>query len=70
MQVSNSFDGSDDYYLQYKAESGVAPPANNQVTLTKADGYWEEIARPYEAYNPNNGYPSSHGYCDEGVINN
>ena len=56
VQVQNSFDGKGDYYLEYKSESQTQFDNNvdDSVLLTKADGYWEEIAKPYEPYNPEN----------------
>ena len=50
VQVKNSFDGSNDYYLQYQAES----ESKDDLDLTKADGFWEEIAKPFERDNPQN----------------
>ena len=50
VEVTNSFDGENNYYLQYKSESET-----KDVSLTKSDGYWEEIAKPYERYSPNSG---------------
>ena len=49
VQVTNSFDNQNDYYLQYKSESETT-----DVDETKADGYWEEIKKPFEKYNPEN----------------
>lgn len=49
VEVLNSFDDKDNYYLEYKAES-----QDSDLTVVKADGYWEEIAKPYEMYNPEN----------------
>ena len=54
VQVTNSFDEKNDYYLEYIAESEVEEDKDNPI-LTKADGFWEEIAKPFEQYNPNNG---------------
>ena len=51
VQVKNSFDGKGDYFLEYVSESEVEPG----VELTKSDGYWEEIAKPFQSVNPNNG---------------
>jgi len=51
VQVSNSFDGDNDYYLEYVAESEVV--VEGQVT--KSDGFWQEIAKPYEAVKIRNG---------------
>jgi hypothetical protein len=50
VQVVNSFDGKNDYYLEYTAESNT----KDDVDITKADGFWEEIAKPFEKYNPEN----------------
>ena len=49
VQVSNSFSNENDYYLEYKAES-----ESNDLDVTKSDGYWEEIKKPFEVYNPEN----------------
>ena len=51
VQVSNSFDGQRDYYLEYVAESEVIIDGE----ITKSDGYWEEVAKPYEAVSIRNG---------------
>ena len=51
VQVSNSFNNDNDYYLEYKTES---QPDVASVSITKADGYWEEIKKPFELYNPEN----------------
>ena len=51
VEVTNSFDDKNNYYLEYKTES---KNVNNDVTDTKADGYWEEIAKPFETHNPGN----------------
>jgi hypothetical protein len=50
VEVTNSFDDQNNYYLQYKSESETL-----DLDLTKADGYWEEIAKPFESHNPRNG---------------
>ena len=49
-QVSNSFDGENDFYLQYKSES---ESSEDDVEKTKSDGFWEEIAKPFEPIKPN-----------------
>ena len=49
VEVTNSFDNQNNYYLQYRSESET-----EDLDLTKSDGYWEEIAKPYEKYNPEN----------------
>ena len=49
VQVMNSFNEDDDYYLEYRAES-----ESGDTSSTKADGFWEEIAKPYEPMNPIN----------------
>jgi hypothetical protein len=51
VEVINSFDGTNNYYLEYIAESETI--INNEVT--KSDGYWEEIAKPYEPISIRNG---------------
>ena len=50
VEVLNSFDNQNNYFLQYKSES----QSTVDVEFTKADGYWEEIAKPYEPYKPEN----------------
>ena len=52
VEVSNSFDNKNNYFLEYQSESYTE---NIDLDNTKADGYWVEIAKPYEAYNPMNG---------------
>ena len=49
VEVLNSFDNKNNYFLEYKAES-----KDSDSSIVKADGYWEEIAKPYEMYNPEN----------------
>jgi hypothetical protein len=49
VEVTNSFDNKNNYYLRYTAESGAG-----DIDLTKADGFWEEIAKPYERIKPRN----------------
>ena len=49
VEVTNSFDNQNNYYLQYKSESETT-----DLDETKSDGYWEEIKKPYEKYNPEN----------------
>ena len=53
-EVTNSFDNKNNYYLEYKAESESGDDLDDPL-LTKSDGYWEEIAKPFEQNNPNNG---------------
>ena len=62
VEITNSFDGENNYYLEYKSESET-----KDVDLTKSDGYWEEIAKPFEKYAPNSGYTSSYDYCSKGI---
>ena len=50
VEVTNSFDGENNYYLEYKSESET-----KDLDLTKSDGYWEEVAKPYEKHAPNSG---------------
>jgi hypothetical protein len=56
VEIDNSLDGENNYFLQFNAESETGdidqPTSSN---ITKADGYWEEIAKPYEQHNPRNG---------------
>jgi len=47
VEVINSFDNKNNYYLQYKSESQT-----EEVEFTKADGYWEEIEKPFEPFQP------------------
>ena len=49
-QITNSFDGKSDYYLEYESESKIID--NVDLTDTKADGFWKEIAKPYEPFKP------------------
>ena len=49
VQVQNSFDEKNDYYLEFKSESQT----DEDVELTKSDGFWEEIAKPYQQVSPN-----------------
>ena len=65
VQVTNSFDNQNDYYLQYKSESETT-----DVDETKSDGYWEEIKKPFEKYNPENATLASHDYCGKGELIN
>ena len=51
VEVTNSFDDKNNYYLKYKTES---ENVDDGVSDTKADGYWEEIAKPFETHNPGN----------------
>lgn len=51
VQVKNSYDGSGDYFLKFESESEVDI---TNYTLVKPDGFWEEIAKPHQSYNPNN----------------
>ena len=56
VEVDNSLDGENNYFLKFNAESEAGDidiPASSSIT--KADGYWEEIAKPYETHNPRNG---------------
>ena len=62
VEVINSFNNQNNYYLQYKSESDLSgnTTVNNNHTsgpidITKSDGYWEEIARPFESNNPRDG---------------
>ena len=48
VEVINSFDNKDNYFLKYKAESNT----KDDLDLTKSDGFWEEIAKPFERFNP------------------
>ena len=49
VEVLNSFDNQNNYFLEYKAES-----QSSDLDLTKSDGYWEEVKKPFEVYNPEN----------------
>ena len=48
VEVVNSFDNKNNYYLKFASESESTP----DVELTKSDGFWEEVAKPYEPFNP------------------
>ena len=50
VEVTNSFDDQSNYYLRYDSESET-----DELDITKGDGYWEEIAKPYESHNPRDG---------------
>ena len=45
VQVTNSFDDENDYYLQFQLRQSDAKMTSVD---TKSDGYWEEIAKPFE----------------------
>ena len=49
VEVLNSFDNQNNYFFEYKSES-----EGSDIDLTKSDGYWEEIKKPFEVYNPEN----------------
>ena len=51
VEVTNSLNDQNNYFLQYKSESQSAA---QDIEFTKSDGYWEEIAKPYEPYKPEN----------------
>ena len=53
VQVKNSFDSTNDYYLQYFSES-QQEISGSGVVNEKADGFWEEIAKPFQPVNPYN----------------
>ena len=56
VEIDNSLDGENNYFLQFVAESelgDINTPTSSSIV--KADGYWEEIAKPYEQHNPRNG---------------
>ena len=55
VEIVNSFDNLDNYYLEYVSESAQDLPTTDVVVDTKADGFWKEIAKPYEKINPKNG---------------
>ena len=55
VQVINSFENENDFYMVYRSESQPLDGDPTTVVLTKSDGYWEEIAKPFEQYNPNAG---------------
>ena len=54
VEVVNSLDNTNNYYLQYVSESIQEIPDSSVVIDNKADGFWEEIAKPYEYVNPKN----------------
>jgi len=49
VEVMNSFDDKNNYYLEFVSES----QSIGDIDITKSDGYWEEIAKPYEKHNIN-----------------
>ena len=51
VEVTNSLNDQNNYYLEYKSES---QSAGVDIEFTKSDGYWEEIAKPFEPFNPEN----------------
>ena len=56
VEVVNSFNNENNYYLEYKSESAKAGSViDSDADITKADGYWEEIAKPFEPHNPRDG---------------
>ena len=56
VEVDNSLDGENNYFLKFNAESEAGDiDIPTSSSITKADGYWEEIAKPYETHNPRNG---------------
>ena len=55
VEVVNSLNDQNNYFLRYKSESSQAPESGDDtVNLEKSDGYWEEIAKPYENVKPRN----------------
>jgi len=57
VEVSNSFDNKNNYYLKFVSETERTSDIDRDTTLnyTKSDGYWEEIAKPYEPTNIRDG---------------
>jgi len=56
VEVVNSFNNENNYYLEYKSESAKAGSVvETDIDITKADGYWEEIAKPFEPHRPRDG---------------
>ena len=47
VEVVNSFENKNNYYLEYESESNT-----DDTSITKADGYWQEVRKPYEPYKP------------------
>ena len=54
VEVVNSFDDKSNYYLEYEAEFQSDSDLTSPL-LTKSDGYWKEVAKPFEQTNINNG---------------
>ena len=52
MEVTNSFDNKNNYYLSFNADA-IPDVDLSSPLLSKSDGYWEEVARPYEQVKPN-----------------
>ena len=46
--VNNGTTTANSYFMEYIADSQT-----DDVDLTKADGYWAEVARPNQRYRPN-----------------
>ncbi|MAL83367.1 MAG: hypothetical protein CMF11_03310 [Idiomarina sp.] len=60
VEVANSFDDKNNYYLEYVSESqadieSTFTSTSTVAKLTKSDGYWREVAKPFEQTVPNNG---------------
>tara|TARA_Y100000401_G_scaffold114958_1_gene117804 strand:+ start:1083 stop:3848 length:2766 start_codon:yes stop_codon:yes gene_type:complete len=59
VEINNSFDEKNNYYLEYVSESqsdiGAQATTLSSPVFTKADGYWKEVAKPFEQTTPNNG---------------
>jgi diaminopimelate epimerase len=46
-EITNSFDSQSNYFLEYTAESQSDADLTSPL-LTKSDGYWKEVAKPWE----------------------
>lgn len=52
VEVTNSFDNKNNYYLSFNADA-IPDVDLSSPLLSKSDGYWEEVAKPYEQVKPN-----------------
>ena len=60
------FDDKNNYFLEYVADHGQTlenkPVDISSPVLTKSDGYWKEVAKPWEQTTSNNGTLPSHDH--------
>ena len=52
VEVINSLNDQASYFLEYDAESAPNTDDDDDVVITKADGYWKEIPKPFEQFEP------------------